>query len=129
MSDLPFNPETLLSQAECLAVDQTLLPYRDKFTIRLAMYALRTLQPLADQLGRSVTTLSDAEILAWVAQQPTIQAESSEFGDFAGWYAKILAAARVPLAKAAAAKQVTPESLTVTDIIAWFESQIQGASS
>lgn len=124
MSNLPFSPETLLTEAECLAVDQTLLPYRDKFAIRLAIYALRTLQPLASQLSRSVTTLTDAEILDWVAAQPTIQAESAEFGDFAGWYAKILVAARTPLARAAAAKQVAPESLTIEDVIAWFDQQI-----
>jgi hypothetical protein len=128
MNSLPpepanFNPEALLTPAECQVIDSTLLPYRDKFATRLTIYALRTLQPLAEKLGISVGELPKDAIAAWVAAQPQLHQDADQASSFADWYAQILDAARRPLAQIATAAGVPPENLTVSQIVTWFEAK------
>jgi hypothetical protein len=124
-----FHPEDLLTPAECLEVDRTLLPYRDKFAARLTIYALRTLKPLAQDLGCALTDLPTAAIVTWVKAQPELlpaadgSAADGDDSNFADWYAQILDAARRPLQQIATATGSLPEALTVADIIAWFEAK------
>jgi hypothetical protein len=118
-----FNPEALLTPAECQAVDSALLPYRDKFATRLTIYALRTLQPLAQELGIPLGELPREAIATWVAAQPQLHQDADQASSFADWYAQILDAARRPLAQIATAAGVPPEDLTVSQIIAWFEAK------
>jgi hypothetical protein len=128
MNSLPpepgnFNPEALLTPAECQMVDSTLLPYRDKFATRLTIYALRTLQPLAQELGIPVGELPREAIAVWVAAQPQLHQQADQASNFADWYAQILDAARRPLAQIATAVGVQPEELTVAQIVTWFEAK------
>jgi hypothetical protein len=126
-----FHPEDLLTPAECLEVDRTLLPYRDKFAARLTIYALRTLKPLAQDLGYALTDLPTTAIVTWVKAQPELlpaaDAPTADGDDsnFADWYAQILDAARRPLQQIAtvSASGSLPEALTVAEIIAWFEAK------
>jgi hypothetical protein len=120
-----FNPETLLTAAECLEVDSTLLPYRDKFAVRLTIYALRTLLPLAARLGCGVVELPSQEIFTWVQAQPELHQSEDEATQFATWYAQMLDAARRPLQQIAAATGRAPETLSVAEIVAWFVANAQ----
>jgi hypothetical protein len=118
-----FKPEDLLTPAECLEVDRTLLPYRDKFAARLTIYALRTLKPLAQDLACSVADVPTAAIVTWVNAQPQLQQTAEADDHFGNWYAQILDAARRPLQQIAAATGSPPETLTVAEIVAWFEAR------
>jgi hypothetical protein len=54
MLNLPESFNQFLSPEECAQIDQTLLPTRDRFSIRITVYSWRYLQQVSTGLGVAI---------------------------------------------------------------------------
>jgi hypothetical protein len=57
MLNLPESFNQLLSPEECAQIDQTLLPTRDRFSIRITVYSWLYLQQVSTGLGVAIALL------------------------------------------------------------------------
>jgi hypothetical protein len=119
------SPEQLLTPEECAQVDQTLLPYRDRFAIRIAIYALRCLQQIQQETGLAIASLRSDQIANWVKQDQRVQQSEAGKPGFADWYTEILISSFNPLQQAAESADIQIEDLTIQQIIAWFEQAVR----
>lgn len=115
-----MQPATeFLTPAESAAVDRALLTSRDKFTTRVAIYALRSLKQIATQSGQAIAELQPAQIEDWVYQDQTLQPGLDQ--DFRQFFLQLVVASKRPLAEAAVDRGVAIEALTVDQVVTWFE--------
>ncbi len=124
-SDLLSSSDQLLTPAECAEIDQTLLPYRDRFAIRVAVYALRCLKQIGQETGQAIASLKSDQIAAWVKQDQQVQQSEAGKPGFADWYVDILISAFNPLLRTAESAGVQIEDLSLQQIIAWFEQAVR----
>jgi hypothetical protein len=118
--EVPANPPAgPLSMAELLQLDSTLLPALERHQLRLLAHGLRSLQAAA---GRSSGPLpSAAELEAWLALQPTLQADP----DFVEPFRQQLLVLGRQLEQVAAGQGCTALALELTQLIAWSEAEAQ----
>ncbi|PSB31885.1 hypothetical protein [Stenomitos frigidus] len=117
-----MQPSTeFLTPEECAEVDQALLTSRERFSARVAIYALRTLKQIAQVNGVAITKLDPKQIEAWVYQDESLQTGIDR--EFRSFFAQLVIASLNPLQQAARATGVPIESLTVAQVIIWFEEQ------
>ncbi|MGL5510297.1 MAG: hypothetical protein ACRC2J_05185, partial [Microcoleaceae cyanobacterium] len=57
-----------LTETEAIAVESALLTSKDKFSTRLAIYALRCLKQISQSTGRAIALIQPAEIALWISQ-------------------------------------------------------------
>jgi hypothetical protein len=108
-----------LTPEECAEVDKALLTSHDKFAARVAIYALRSLKQIAQQTGIPVSDLTPGQIEDWIYQDPSLQAGMDV--SFKAFFSRLVTASRQPLQQAAQSAAVPVESLTLAQVIAWFE--------
>jgi len=109
-----------LTPEECAQVDTALLTSHEKFTTRVAIYALRSLKQVAQQEGIAIADLQPHQIEDWIYQDDSLQ----ESGDrqFRQFFANLVISSTKPLKQAAHALNIDVEQLTVGQVIAWFEA-------
>lgn len=110
-----------LTIEECALVDAALLTSRDKFTARVAIYALRSLKIIAQTQGCPIAELPASAIPEWVAADPSLR--NNLDGNFKAFFAQLVTSSLKPLKQAAAAANVKLEDLTIEQLIQWFEQQ------
>jgi hypothetical protein len=115
-----MDPQTeFLTLEECAEVDKALLTSRDKFSARVAIYALRSLKQIAQQAGCAIAELTTAQIEDWIYQDASLQGRiDSEFKKF---FTQLVIASNRPLTQVAQAQNCAIEALTVPQVVAWFE--------
>lgn len=123
MTNLPQSPDQLLTPEECAEVDSTLMPARDRFSARVAIYALRSLKQVAEQTGVGVSELTDRQIINWVEQDPTLRPENGFDANFKGFFAKLVLSSLKPLRQISQETGVAIENLNVSQVVSWFEGQ------
>lgn len=117
-----MQPSTeFLTPEECAEVDQALLTARDKFSARVAIYALRSLKTIAAENGTTIEQLESQQIEDWVYQDESLQAGGDR--EFRQFFAQLVIASFRPLKQAAQLGGVSIETLTVTQVIVWFEQE------
>lgn len=117
-----MQPSTeFLTPEECAEVDKALLTSREKFSARVAIYALRSLKQIAQATEIAITQLEPQQIEGWVEQDESLQAGIDR--EFRQFFAQLVLAAFKPLKQAAQVAEVSIESLTVAQVITWFEQQ------
>lgn len=121
MTNLPQSPDQFLTPEECAEVDSTLMPARDRFSARVAIYALRSLKQIAAQTGVSINELSDRQIINWVEQDPALRPEAGFDTSFKGFFAKLVIASLRTLRQISQEIGVAIESLTLPQVVSWFE--------
>lgn len=119
-----MNPDELLTLAECTDIDQTLLPAQDRFAIRITVYSLRYLTPVAAQRGIDLEELQSADIYTWIEGDLSLQVEELNRPGFMVWYAQFLISALEKLRQVAATQGLKIKDLTVNEIITWFRYQV-----
>lgn len=119
--------DSLLTPEECLQIDHSLLPTRDRFAIRVAVYALRCLTAIATSRGQTIATLEPEQIAEHIRQQPVIQEQTD--AEFNEWYGSILRSSLRPLREIAQESQVEIEVLNMAQIIGWFERAVKARSA
>lgn len=117
-----MQPSTeFLTPEECAEVDKALLTAREKFSARVAIYALRSLKQIAQANGISITQLEPHQIEAWVYQDESLQTGIDR--EFRQFFSQLVIASRKPLGQMAAESGVAIESINLAQVIAWFERQ------
>lgn len=125
MPEMPQAFNDLLTLEECAAIDQTLLPTRDRFSIRITVYSWRYLAKVSTALGTPVADLTAPQIYNWVGEDPKMTATAGQGEEFVGWFANLLHSSLKPLQQIAQAHETSIETLTLEQIINWFEEQVK----
>lgn len=122
-----FNsPNDFLTEAESLAVDQSLLSAKEKFSTRVALYSLRVLQTMASQ-SKDIHTLTAPDLSEWLATQqdtnldvtPGLEPDPA----FSQFFTQIVMSSIKPLKQMALETQKSLEDLQCDEVIAWFEKE------
>ena len=117
-----MQPSTeFLTPEECAEVDKALLTSREKFSARVAIYALRSLKQIAQANGTAITQLDPQQIETWVYEDESLQGGIDR--EFRQFFAQLVLASLKPLKQMAQKAGVAIETLTVTQVIVWFEEQ------
>jgi lysophospholipase L1-like esterase len=123
----------MLTSEESFKIDSALLTSRDKFAARVALYALRILQQIA-QTHPAVqeSLLTPVEIHHWLAQSEDsrvlIQDQGLEWDEtFLDFWTKLIDSAQRSLQTIAQHQGVPLLNLTIDQVIAGFEAQAKAA--
>lgn len=127
MLNLPESFNQFLTPEECAQIDQTLLPTRDRFSIRITVYSWRYLQQVSTGLGVAIADLDPQQITDWLSRDPQMQASDHLDETFVDWFSTLLTASLSPLQKIAQQNGAAIETLTIQQIIEWFEIQVKAA--
>ena len=128
-----MNPAiNFLTPDECALVDQALLTAHDKFTTRVAIYALRSLKAIAQQEQIAIADLQPHQIEDWVYQDSSLADPSEDSSldpvttasnrQFRLFFSRLVISSLTPLHQIAAADDRAIDDLTVPDLITWFEA-------
>lgn len=117
------SPNDFLTEEESLAVDQTLMPAKDKFSTRVAIYSLRVLQSM------ETSSTDPHAIIDWLTEhQPsTFEVTPGLEPDpaFNRFFAQLVLSALNPLNRISAQLNKPIVELTPAEIIAWFEQNVR----
>ena len=117
-----MQPSTeFLTPEESAEVDRALMTSQDKFTTRVALYALRSLKQIAHQTGQPIAALQPSQIEDWVYQDESLQTGLDQ--EFRQFFAQLVISAQKPLDRIAASSGGAVEAVTVPQVVAWFEQQ------
>ena len=121
------SPVEFLTVEECHQVDAALLTSREKFTSRVAIYALRSLKTIATQQNSTIKNLSQETITDWIHSDPSLQ--ETEDGNFRGFFSQIVLGAIRPLQAIAndAGNDGAIENVTVAQVISHYEAQAKAS--
>ncbi|XHX80739.1 MAG: hypothetical protein RBJ76_12640 [Stenomitos frigidus ULC029] len=110
-----------LTPEECAEVDKALLTSREKFSARVAIYALRSLKQIAQANGVTIVQLEPQQVEAWVYQDESLQTGTDR--EFRQFFSQLVIASMKPLRQMAAAAGVPIEAIALAQVIDWFEQQ------
>ncbi len=127
MLNFPKSFDQFLSPDECAQIDQTLLPTRDRFSIRITVYSWRYLQRVSEGSGLPMADLQPQHIRDWIHQDATLQTSPSSDKSFVELLEQLLVSSLGPLQKIALQENTAMERLTLPQIINWFEQQVKTA--
>lgn len=112
-----------LTPEECLEIDQSLLPARDRFSARVAIYALRSLKQVAAEAGVAIADLNAQQIGDWINRDPNLDPTQGFDGNFRGFFLQLVMASLRPLRAMAQEFDTPMEMLTIPQVLAWFEQE------
>lgn len=127
MLNLPESFNQLLSLEECAQIDQTLLPTRDRFSIRITVYSWRYLQQISLGLGLPMAELQLHHIQTWLQQDSILQSQELSDDTFRALFERLLVSSLEPLKKIAQYEETEIENLTLPQILSWFEAQVKSS--
>lgn len=93
----------------------------DRFSARVAIYSLRCLQQIAQHTGGAIADLSPQQIASWVEQDPALSPDNGFDEAFKVFFGRLVIASLKPLHQIAANAEQPIETLTVSQVVAWFE--------
>lgn len=121
MAELPQSLSSLLTLEENAQIDQTLLPTRERFSIRLTVYCWRYLQQLSEKLQTPIESLKSEQIHEWVAKDTQLQEGQHVDADFMDWFSHLVTSSLKPLGAIAKHYQVSIHELALEDITQWYQ--------
>lgn len=127
MLNFPESFGQFLSPEECAQIDQTLLPTRDRFSIRITVYSWRYLQQVSQGLGTTIAELQPQQISDWIRQDASLNLQAPADESFIELFDRLLISSLIPLQKIAQQENIAIEKLTLLQIIGWFEAQVKAA--
>lgn len=117
-SDLQF-----LTLEECAEVDTALLSSREKFSARLAIYALRVLKQIAGETALKVEDVNPQQVKNWIEKDEAIRQQIEVDTGFASFFTNLVISSLKPLKQISQEVGVPVEDLTVRQVVDWFENQ------
>lgn len=127
MQNFPESFGQFLSPDECAQIDQTLLPTRDRFSIRITVYSWRYLQQVSQKLGIPIADLQPQQIRDWIREDESLNLQVPADGSFIELFDRLLISSLVPLQNIAQQENIAIEKLTLSQIIGWFEAQVKAS--
>lgn len=112
-----------LTAEESARVDAALLSSKEKFSTRLAIYALRCLKQIAKEKGKSVEEVTAEEAIAWIEGDEQIKEQLDLDSSFKDFFTRLVMASQRPLNQIASEAGVPLEYLTLELVVQWFEKQ------
>ena len=110
-----------LKPEECAEVDRALLSSKEKFSARLAIYALRVLKQIAGVRGLPVAEVTNGQVMDWVRNDESIKGSIELDPSFELFFTNLVIASLRPLRQIATEVGGAIEQLTVKQVVAWFE--------
>lgn len=110
-----------LTEEEVIQVDAALLSSKEKFSTRLALYALRCLQQISQDKNIDIESIQAEQIQTWIQQDEAIQKQIELDSSFETFFTKLVISSLKPLQQIAIEEHQPVESLSVKQVIAWFE--------
>ncbi|MGL5082163.1 MAG: hypothetical protein ACRC8A_11815 [Microcoleaceae cyanobacterium] len=120
------SPE-FLTPEEVVKVDAALLSSREKFSTRLAIYALRCLKQIAQAGDTPVAEVSAEQVQDWIKSDETVQNQLAIDSSFEEFFTRLVVSSLNPLQQISQQEVVPMEQLTVNQVIAWFEQQAKSS--
>ncbi|MDY6806635.1 MAG: hypothetical protein SXA11_22895 [Cyanobacteriota bacterium] len=112
-----------LTAEESVRVDAALLSSKEKFSTRLAIYALRCLKQIGKEKGKSVEEVTAEEAIAWIEGDEQIKEQLDLDSSFKDFFTRLVMASQRPLNQIASEAGVPLEDLTLELVVQWFEKQ------
>lgn len=112
-----------LTPEESSQVDAALLSSKEKFTTRLAIYALRCLKQIAAQDNIAIEDVSSEQIRDWIKNDESIKNQLELDANFENFFTQLVVSSLKPLKQSALEADVPVQNLTVKQVITWFEHQ------
>ncbi|WP_299484497.1 hypothetical protein [Acaryochloris sp. IP29b_bin.137] len=123
MAELPQSLSGLLTLEENAQIDQTLLPTRERFSIRLTVYCWRYLQQLSEKLQTPIESLQSEQIHEWVAKDTQLQEGQHVDAAFMDWFSHLVTSSLNPLGAISQHYQVPIKDLTLKKVMGWYLQQ------
>ncbi|MEG4985009.1 hypothetical protein QUB08_04385 [Microcoleus sp. BR0-C5] len=109
-----------LKPEECAEVDMALLSSKEKFSARVAIYALRVLKQIAGETGKSVAEVTNGQVMDWIKNDESIKGSIELDASFENFFTNLVVASLRPLRQIATEAEIPIEQLTVKQVVAWF---------
>ncbi|MGB3514615.1 MAG: hypothetical protein WBA93_36475 [Microcoleaceae cyanobacterium] len=112
-----------LTAEESAQVDGALLTSKQKFSTRLAIYALRCLRQIGAETGLAAEEISPEQVTAWIAKDESIQQQLDVDASFENFFTRLVMSSLRPLKQVSQEVGVPVEELTVQQVVQWFEKE------
>lgn len=112
-----------LTPEESAQVDGALLTSKQKFSTRLAIYALRCLRQIGQQTGLAAEQISGEQVTAWIKEDQNIQQQLDVDASFENFFTRLVMSSLRPLKQVSQEAGVPVEELTVSQVVKWFEKE------
>ncbi|MDY7030888.1 MAG: hypothetical protein SVY10_03150 [Thermodesulfobacteriota bacterium] len=112
-----------LTTEEAIKVDAALLSSKEKFSTRLALYALRCLKQIAEEEGIAVESVTPEQVKDWIKKDEMIQQQLELDQSFEQFFTRLVLSSLKPLKQVSQEEQQPIENLRVEQVIAWFEKE------
>lgn len=110
-----------LTAEECAEVDISLLSAKEKFSTRLAIYALRVLKQIAQETGLTVEAVTNQQVADWIEKDENIKQEIEVDASFKSFFTNLVISSLRPLKQISLETGESMDNLTVKQVVAWFE--------
>ena len=110
-----------LTAEECAEVDMALLSSKEKFSARLAIYALRVLKQVVKDTGLPIEAVANQEVAHWIEQDENIKQEIELDANFKSFFTNLVISSLRPLKQISLETGIAIEEVTVKQVVAWFE--------
>jgi hypothetical protein len=110
-----------LTLEEAAEVDKALMSTREKFSTRLAIYALRSLKEIAGNTGCAVEDVTPAQVRAWIENDKSVKRDKDIDTGFESFFTQLVLSSLKPLKQISQEAGVPVKALTVKQVVAWFE--------
>ena len=110
-----------LTAEECAEVDIALLSAKEKFSTRLAIYALRVLKQIAQETGLTVEAITNQQVANWIEKDESIKQEIEVDASFESFFTNLVISSLRPLKQISLETGESMDNLTVKQVVAWFE--------
>ncbi len=94
---------------------------REKFSTRLAIYALRSLKEIAGNTGGALEEVTPAQVRAWIENDQSVKRDRDIDTGFESFFTQLVLSSLKPLKQIAQETSAPIETLTVQQVVAWFE--------
>jgi hypothetical protein len=116
-------PMEFLTSEEAIQVDAALLSSKEKFSTRLAIYALRCLKQIAAEKEISVEAVTAQQVSNWIKKDENIQQQLELDSNFELFFTRLVLSSLKPLKQIAQSEQQPIENLTLKQVVSWFEQE------
>lgn len=112
-----------LTEDEAIKVDAALLSSKEKFSTRLAIYALRCLKQIAATETIKIENIQPEQVKNWVKNDAIFKEKLELDGNFNDFFSQLVISSLKPLKQASQAENIPIQDLTVKQLIQWFEQE------
>src|SRR4028118_1502290 len=116
-----------LKPEECAEVDMALLSSKEKFSARVAIYALRVLKQIAGETGKPVAEVTNGQVMDWIKNDESIKGSIELDASFENFFTNLVVASLRPLRQIATEADIGLEESTLRPALAPVRQMPAGA--